>query len=74
MAQDVKDAVIGEGLTTQEFAGYCEWENEDKSIGCGLRYSEFVAMNIYEIQKLKARVKELEEKIKITEENNNETQ
>ena len=29
-------------------------------------------MNIYEIQKLKARVKELEEKLKITEETNNE--
>lgn len=72
VAQDVKDAVLGAGLTTKEFAGYCEWENEDKSVGCGLRYSEFVAMNIYEIQKLKARVKELEEKIKPTEENNND--
>ena len=73
IAQDVKDAVLAEGLTTKEFAGYCEWENEDKSIGCGLRYGEFVAMNIYEIQKLKARVKELEEKLKSTEETNNET-
>lgn len=70
VAQDVKDAVLAVGLTTKEFAGYCEWKNEDESIGCGLRYSEFVAMNIYEIQKLKARVKELEEKIKITEETN----
>jgi len=61
------------GLTTKEFAGYCEWENEDKTIGCGLRYSEFVAMNIYEIQKLKARVTELEAQINKTEENNNET-
>ena len=73
VAQDVKDAVLSVELTTKEFAGYCEWENEDKTIGCGLRYSEFVAMNIYEIQKLKARVKELEEKIKITEETTNET-
>ena len=73
VAQDVKDAVLAVGLTTKEFAGYCEWEKDDKSLGCGLRYSEFVAMNIYEIQKLKARVKELEEKIKITEETSNET-
>jgi len=72
VAQDVKDAILAAGLTTKEFAGYCEWKNEDDSIGCGLRYSEFVAINIYEIQKLKARVKELEEKIKITEETNNE--
>ncbi len=73
VAQDVKDAVLEAGLTTTEFAGYCEWENEDKTIGCGLRYSEFVAMNIYEIQQLKARIKELEEKIKLTEENNHVT-
>ena len=70
VAQDVKDAVLSVGLTTKEFAGYCEWENEDKSLGCGLRYSEFVAMNIFEIQKLKARVKELEEKLNNTEETN----
>lgn len=72
VAQDVKDAILAAGLTTKEFAGYCEWKNEDDSVGCGLRYSEFVAINIYEIQKLKARVKELEEKLKITEETNNE--
>lgn len=73
VAQDVKDAVLAQGLTTKEFAGYCEWENEDKTIGCGLRYSEFVAMNIHEIQKLKALVKELQEKISYLEENNHET-
>ena len=68
VAQDVKDAVLAEGLTTKEFAGYCEWTNDDKTTGCGLRYSEFVAMNIHEIQKLKARIKELEAKINKTEE------
>ena len=73
VAQDVKDAVLAAGITTKEFAGYCEWENEDKTIGCGLRYSEFVAMNIHEIQKLKARVKELEAIINKTEETPNET-
>ena len=72
VAQDVKDAILAAGLTTKEFAGYCEWKNDDDSVGCGLRYSEFVAINICEIQKLKARVKELEEKIKVTEETNNE--
>jgi len=69
----VKDAVLAQGLTTKEFAGYCEWTNDDDTVGCGLRYSEFVAMNIYEIQKLKARVTELEAQINKTEENNNET-
>ena len=73
VAQDVKDAVLEAGLTTTEFAGYCEWKNEDETTGCGLRYSEFVAMNIYEIQQLKARIKELEEKINKTEEHNHVT-
>ena len=68
IAQDIKNTLTTVGLTTNEFAGYCEWEKDDKTIGCGLRYSEFVAMNIYEIQKLKARVKELEAKLNITEE------
>ena len=72
IAQDVKDAIESVGLTTKEFGGYCEWENDDGEYGCGLRYSEFVSMNIYEIQKLKARVTELEEKIKSLEDDQNE--
>ncbi len=70
IAQDVKDAVLAQGLTTVEFAGYCEWENEDGSVGCGLRYNEFVALNIYEIQQLKNQVKQLQNKIKILEGSN----
>ena len=73
MAQDVKDAVIAAGITTKDFAGYCEWENDDKTIGCGLRYGEFVAMNIHQIQILKARISELEEKLNTLEEQRNET-
>lgn len=60
IAQDVKSAIIQSGLTTQDFAGYCEWLNEDGSPGCGLRYDEFIALNTYEIQKLKLRIKALE--------------
>ena len=60
IAQDVKEAVESAGITTQDFAGYCEWEKEDGTTGCGLRYSEFIAMCINEIQKLKKRVDELE--------------
>ena len=60
IAQDVKTAVESVGLTTQDFAGYCEWKKEDGTIGCGLRYGEFIALCIDEIQKLKKRVVELE--------------
>ena len=63
-AQDVKEAIILSGMTTKDFAGYCEWEKEDGEIGCGLRYVEFTALNTYEIQKLKKQVIELEKEIK----------
>lgn len=62
IAQDVKEAVTNAGLTTKEFSGYCEWANDDGSVGCGLRYGEFISLCIDQIQKLKARTTELEEK------------
>ena len=65
IAQDVKEAVENTGLTTQDFAAYCEWKNENGSTGCGLRYGEFVALNTWQIQKLKARVKQAEETIEL---------
>lgn len=64
IAQDVKAAVELAGLTTQDFAGYCEWEQEDGTIGCGLRYGEFIALCVDQVQKLKQRVTEQDEKIK----------
>ena len=63
IAQNVKGAILQSGLTTQDFAGYCEWMNDDGSAGCGLRYHEFIALNTYEIQKLKSRIQELEDAI-----------
>ena len=67
IAQDVKEAIENAGLTTQDFAGYCEWKNDDGTIGCGLRYGEFISLCIDQIQKLKKRVEELEDKIKSSE-------
>ena len=63
IAQDVKTALDNAKIDPSEFAGYCEWANEDGSTGCGLRYGEFIALNIDQIQKLKTRVAELENKI-----------
>lgn len=62
IAQDVKQALDDVGIDSKDFAAYCEWDNGGVT-GCGLRYEEFVPLNIYEIQKLKARVAQLEEKI-----------
>ena len=69
IAQDVRDATILAGLTTQDFAGYIESLSTNKETGettktCYLRYEEFIALNTSEIQKLKARVKTLEDEIK----------
>lgn len=62
IAQDVKAAVEKAGLTTQDFATYCEWETEGGGTECGLRYEELIALCVNEIQKLKKRVAELEGK------------
>ena len=60
IADDVKTLLDKLGINTKDFAAYCSWEKEDKTIGCGLRYEEFIALCIQQIQSLKARVKELE--------------
>ena len=63
IAQDVKAALINAGLTTQDFAAYCEWKNEDDTVGCGLRYEEFIALCVDQIQKLKKQVAEQDTRI-----------
>ena len=63
IGQKVKQSLLEANLTTLDFAGYCEWEKEDKTIECGLRYSEFIALNTWQIQKLKPRMTTAEEKI-----------
>lgn len=66
IAQDVEQAILDSGLSTQEFAGYTKEADrtlEDGTVKEGqryLRYGEFVALNTDQIQKLKTRVAELE--------------
>lgn len=61
IAQDIEDAVLAEGMTTQQLAAVCYDTNEDGAkVDYGVRYEEIVSMNTYEIQKLKSRVAELE--------------
>lgn len=62
IAQDVKAAIEDVGLTTQDVAAYCEWD-EGNDTTCGIRYGELIPLNIYEIQQLKRRVAEQEELI-----------
>jgi hypothetical protein len=65
IAQNVKESAIRSNLSTQELAAYCSWLDVDNVETCGLRYTEFIALNINEIQKLKKQVADQE--IRITE-------
>ena len=64
IAQEVVSAIESAGLTTQDFAGVIHLEEPDDN-GCEwmLRRDEFVALNTWQIQKLKQRVAELEAKL-----------
>ena len=63
IAQDIKESMDEIGMSTKEFAAYCDWIKNDGTTGYGLRYSEFIALNTFEIQKLKRRVNELERQL-----------
>lgn len=71
IAQDVESALADNGLTNADFAGLTTREVEADLDGkkvmqtkYALRYSEFIALNTYMIQKLYARVAALEETVK----------
>jgi hypothetical protein len=70
IAQDVEQAIIDNGLTTQEFAGIVKSVDGDEF--CGeypdqyyLRYDDFIALNTHMIQKLMREVEELKAEIKM---------
>lgn len=60
IAQDVEKAIEISNLTLQD----CAILVKDKKENYGLRYGEFISLNIWQIQKLKNRVTELENEIK----------
>lgn len=76
ISQDVEDALINVGLDGKDFAGFCKdvcKDDSGKTIldsngnvinDYSLRYSEFIALNTYMIQKLQERILELENTIK----------
>ena len=59
-AQDVERAMAAAGLDSAEFAGFVKAPGEDGGHDYALRYGEFIALCIHQIQKLTARVAELE--------------
>ena len=71
IAQEVKAATEAAGLSTQDFAAYYTFERQisetEYVTTAALRYGEFVSLNTWEIQKLKAKIKALEERISALE-------
>ena len=68
IAQNVIEALNQASINLQEFAGVVHKTDENDDLYC-LRYSEFIALNTWQIQKLKARVVELEKEIKEIKQN-----
>ena len=63
IAQEVVEAMKKAGISIDEYGLACAFGNpNDPKTEWGLRYEELIAICIKEIQKLKSRVKELEEK------------
>lgn len=63
IAQDVEDAIITAGLTTQDFAAFVI-EPEAQGGQYGLCYSEFISLNTHMIQQALERIKALENQVK----------
>ena len=62
IAQEVEQALLLSKLTTQDFGGYVDnYSGEDDAKG--LRYTEFIALNTWQIQKLKPRMTAAEQEI-----------
>lgn len=63
IAQDVTASLLEAGLTTQDFGGLINTKPEDLSGEYSLRYEEFIALCVDQIQKLKKRVEALENQL-----------
>ncbi len=63
IAQDVFDAIGCSRMTASDFAAYIEARDDAGGTVRSLRYEEFIALNTWQIQKLKAQVRALWEQI-----------
>ena len=63
IAQEVTEAIEEAKMTLEEVAYVCAFENKEGEIYYGLRYEELIAINTWQIQKLKERIKLLEDKL-----------
>lgn len=68
IANEVKESMDEISLSTKEFAGFVDRSyNSIENDILALAYEEFIALNTWQIQKLKAKIKELENRINLLE-------
>lgn len=60
---EIQEALKAAGISEKEFAGLCTFAEGDEGEISALRYTEFIALNTYIIQRLKARVEALEKRL-----------
>lgn len=71
IAQEVDSALSVANIETSEFAGYVVKHDDEKNTDdYYLRYEDFISLNTWQIQKLKTRVAELEDRLAALEERN----
>lgn len=63
IAQEVKEAMDKAEISTNEFAAYIQAVDGDGKPTLSIRYEEFIALNTWQIQKLKTRIALLEQTI-----------
>lgn len=69
ISQDVEDALTGAALTSRDFAGFIKSPVEENGQAVegkyryGLRYTEFTALNTWEIQRLKEEIRQLKNQL-----------
>lgn len=63
VAQDVKDNLDRHGISTKDFGGFVADVDKDGNPTYGLRYGEFIPLLVDQVQKLKARMGQLEAKV-----------
>lgn len=60
---EVRSAMYNSNMNTDDCAAYCLYNKDDENGPGGIRYEEFIALNTWQIQKLKARIAEIEKRI-----------
>lgn len=63
ITQEIQSALADAGIDEKEFAGICTVKQGTDEEVSALRYAEFIALNTWQIQKLKNKIKELEERL-----------